>query len=338
MAERKGGDVDGRWWRAGASRIGLESADVTEQRRRQRIDAAARMLNHLVAVVVWIGMTIAVFHLFDIDAAFFLSSAGFIGAGVAIGGQHKVNDYLTGLSVLFEDRYGVGDELVVDMGGREPIHAVVDNIGLVTTRLRDERSTIHVPNAQLTVVRNLSQEAAASTVRLQLPDGADADVEQTRDGRPAQPGRHRAPHRRRVRRRPGGPPGATRAASTSRCARCARSTIGRGRCWWSGPRRRCGPAVSQTASRERARAARWRRITRRSSSDSPPQTPESWFVLKREVEAVDPHRALAADLLGPLDLGQRRPRRADGEEQLGIGVPAQRMIAPAVVGCTQGEA
>ena len=63
------------------------------------------------------------------------------------------------------------------MGSAEPVHAVVDNIGLVTTRLRDERSTIHVPNAQLTVVRNLSQEAAASTVRLQLPDGADADLE-----------------------------------------------------------------------------------------------------------------------------------------------------------------
>ena len=183
VAERKGGDANGRWWRVGVSRVGLESADVTEQRRRQRIDAAARMLNHLVAVVVWIGMTIAVFHLFEIDAAFFLSSAGFIGAGLAIGGQHKVNDYLTGLSVLFEDRYGVGDELVVDMGSAEPVHAVVDNIGLVTTRLCDERSTIHVPNAQLTVVRNLSQEAATSTVRLQLPDGADAaadcDLEQS---------------------------------------------------------------------------------------------------------------------------------------------------------------
>ena len=157
----------------GRARVGLESADATEQRRRQRIDAAARMLNHVVTLVVWIGVTIAVFHLFDIDAAFFLSSAGFIGAGVAIGGQHKVNDYLTGLSVLFEDRYGVGDELVVDIGGPEPIHAVVDNIGLVTTRLRDERSTLHVPNAQLLVVRNLSQEAAASTVRLRLPDDPD---------------------------------------------------------------------------------------------------------------------------------------------------------------------
>jgi small-conductance mechanosensitive channel len=164
---------------AAASRTRLESADVSEQRRRQRTDAAARMLNHVVALVVWTAVTIAVFHLFDIDAAFFLSSAGFIGAAVAIGGQHKVNDYLTGLSVLFEDRYGVGDELVVEVMGREPIHAVVDNIGLVTTRLRDERSTLHVPNAQLVVVRNLSQEAVASTVRLRLPDAGDADLERT---------------------------------------------------------------------------------------------------------------------------------------------------------------
>ena len=73
------------------------------------------MLNHVVRLVVWTAVTIVVFHLFDIDAAFFLSSAGFIGAAVAIGGQHKVNDYLTGLSVLFEDRYGVGDELVVEV-------------------------------------------------------------------------------------------------------------------------------------------------------------------------------------------------------------------------------
>jgi len=179
IAEGTGGDANGRWWRTGASRMGVESADATEQRRRQRVDAASRMLNHGVTLVVWIGVTITVFQLFDVDAAFFLSSAGFIGAAVAIGGQHKVNDYLTGLSVLVEDRYGMSDELVVDVVGREPIHAVVDHVGLVTTRLRDEHSTIHVPNAQLVVVRNLSQESAASTVRLRVPDGADPDLERT---------------------------------------------------------------------------------------------------------------------------------------------------------------
>ncbi len=151
-----------------------ESAESGEHRRRQRVDAAARMLNHVVALGVWIGIVIAIFHLFEIDAAFFLSSAGFIGAGLAIGGQHKVNDYLTGLSVLFEDRYGVGDELVVQVAGGDSIHAVVDHIGLVTTRLRDEHSTLHVPNGQLVVVRNLSQEAALTTVRLRWDDEGQA--------------------------------------------------------------------------------------------------------------------------------------------------------------------
>ena len=283
-------------------------------------------------------MTIAVFHLFDIDAAFFLSSAGFIGAGVAIGGQHKVNDYLTGLSVLFEDRYGVGDELVVDMGRPEPVHAVVDNIGLVTTRLRDERSTIHVPNAQLTVVRNLSQEAAASTVRLQLPDGADADLEQTRAGRRCAtwPAPSTSPTSCSSATWPRA--GRRRAASTSPCGRCARSTIGRGRCWWNGPRRRCGrdgesDGVAGAGPGGALATDHPALLLRQPAPDA-----RVLVRAQREVEAVDPCRALPAHLLGPLDLGQRRPRRADGEEELGIGIPAQRMIAPAVVGCTQGKA
>jgi len=35
FAEPSAGDTNGRWWRTGASRTGLESADATEQRRRK---------------------------------------------------------------------------------------------------------------------------------------------------------------------------------------------------------------------------------------------------------------------------------------------------------------
>ena len=146
-----------------------------EQRRRQRVDAAARMTSHIASMVIWIVATIVTFHLLEIEAAFFLSSAGFIGAGLAIGGQHKVNDYLTGLSVHFEDRYGVGDEIMAEVGWSAPVVGVVDHIGLFSTRLRDERSTLHFPNSALVNLRNLSQEAAVSTIRLQVPDDASAD-------------------------------------------------------------------------------------------------------------------------------------------------------------------
>lgn len=162
-------------WRTRERRGEAAGSVEGEQRRRQRVDAAARMMSHIASVVIWIVAIIVTFHLLDVEAAFFLSSAGFIGAGIAIGGQHKVNDYLTGLSVHFEDRYGVGDEIQVEVGWRDPVIGVVDHVGLFSTRLRDERSTLHFPNSALVNLRNLSQEAAVSTIRLQVPDDATAD-------------------------------------------------------------------------------------------------------------------------------------------------------------------
>jgi small-conductance mechanosensitive channel len=162
-------------WRVRAARGDEDFAEVWEQRRRQRIEAASRMVNHLVSVVVWLVGTIVVFHLLGVNPAFFLSSAGFIGAGLAIGGQHKVNDYLTGLSVHFEDRYGIGDEIVVEGGSGNMVRAVVEHVGLFSTRLHDGERTYHFGNSQLDRVRNESQRAAISTLRLHVPHDTNPD-------------------------------------------------------------------------------------------------------------------------------------------------------------------
>jgi hypothetical protein len=266
-------------WRTRSKRVGGESGETGERRRRQRIDAASRMVNHLASLVIWIVAVIVAFHLLDVDPAFFLSSAGFIGAGLAIGGQHKVNDYLTGLSVHFEDRYGVGDEILAHVGWDEPVEAVVDHIGLFSTRLRDGRSTLHFPNSALTNVRNLSQEAAATSIRIRVPD--DAGTEEAAavlrglagsrgltdvvfvggiEARESATGEFEDDESGA--RRPVAPP-PRRAGRTP-------------------PRRRRGELTSagQLAAARAARraAARRRRIARRSSSERPPQMPESWLV------------------------------------------------------------
>lgn len=162
-------------WRVRTRRVGNEPSELGEQRRRQRIDAASRMVTHLVSVAIWLIAAIVMFHVLDVEPAFFISSAGFLGAGLAIGGQHKVHDYLTGLSVHFEDRYGVGDEIIADVGWASPVQGVVDHIGLFSTRVRDRHSTLHFPNGALTNVRNLSQEAAAVEFNVKVPDDTEAD-------------------------------------------------------------------------------------------------------------------------------------------------------------------
>lgn len=162
-------------WRVRSTRGEDESTTVREQRRRQRIDAASRVLNHLVSVVVWIVTLIVVFHVLEVDAAFFLSSAGFLGAAMAIGGQHKVNDYLTGLLVHFEDRYGAGDLIECETVNGTKVRGVVDHIGLFSTRLRDDESAVHLPNHALAHVRNLSQDPPATKIRVRVNERIDEE-------------------------------------------------------------------------------------------------------------------------------------------------------------------
>jgi small-conductance mechanosensitive channel len=157
-----------RWWKNTMRRVGAETLEGGENRRRQRIEAATGMLHQLTSFVLWIIAIIAVFNVLQLDAAFFLSSAGFLGAALAIGGQHRVSDYLTGLAILLEDRFGVGDEIEASIGWDKPIRATVEHVGVITTRLRDGNSTFHIPHAKLDSVRNLSQEPVRESLAFNL--------------------------------------------------------------------------------------------------------------------------------------------------------------------------
>ena len=162
------------------------------------------MLNHLVTVVVWLAVGIAVFQLFDIDAAFFLSSAGFLGAAVAIGGQHKVNDYLTGLSVLVRG----------PLRGRRRARRAAQR-RRADPRCRRPRGPRH--DAPARRAQHAARAERAARARPQPEPGGrrgdgPAAPARRRAGcrcravsrrRVAQPGWHRAPHGCRVRRRPG---------------------------------------------------------------------------------------------------------------------------------------
>ncbi|MBJ7504414.1 MAG: mechanosensitive ion channel [Ilumatobacteraceae bacterium] len=178
VADSKPGRDKG-WWKNTMRRVGAETLEGGENRRRQRIEAATGMLHQLTSFVLWIIAIIAVFNVLDLDATFFLSSAGFLGAAIAIGGQHRVGDYLTGLAVLLEDRFGVGDEIEASLGWDKPVRATVEHVGMITTRLRDGNSTFHIPHSKLEVVRNLSQEPVRESLQFDVASSDAARVSTT---------------------------------------------------------------------------------------------------------------------------------------------------------------
>jgi len=175
VADSKPGRGKG-WWKNTVRRVGAETLEGGENRRRQRIEAATGMLHQLTSFVLWIIAIIAIFNVLNLDAAFFLSSAGFLGAAIAIGGQHRVSDYLTGLAVLLEDRFGVGDEIEASLGWDKPIRATVEHVGMITTRLRDGNSTFHIPHSKLDAIRNLSQEPVRASLQFDVSSSNAARV------------------------------------------------------------------------------------------------------------------------------------------------------------------
>lgn len=153
--------------------LGFGDSAPPSTRKVQRMDALSTVGNSVVRLVVW---TIAILTIlgstFGINIGPLIAGAGIIGVALGFGAQDLVKDVLSGMFMLVEDQYGVGD--IVDVGEAT---GVVEGMGLRTTRLRDVTGTLwHVPNGEIRRVGNMSQEW--SRALLDIGVGYTADVDQ----------------------------------------------------------------------------------------------------------------------------------------------------------------
>jgi len=140
-------------------------------RRAQRARTIGSVLRSTVTVVVGTIATILVLDALGVNIAPLLASAGIVGVAVGFGAQSLVRDTLTGLFMLMEDQYGVGD--VVDVG---PAAGTVEAVGLRVTKLRDADGTLwYVPNGSMVRVGNKTQGWSTAVVELEVDYFADLD-------------------------------------------------------------------------------------------------------------------------------------------------------------------
>jgi small conductance mechanosensitive channel len=104
-----------------------------------------------------------------INLAPLLASAGVVGIAIGFGAQNLVRDYLTGIFMLLEDQYGVGD--VISIG---KVTGTVETMTLRITRLRDINGIVwHVRNGVIERVGNQSQGWARAVVDFPVPYTSD---------------------------------------------------------------------------------------------------------------------------------------------------------------------
>jgi small conductance mechanosensitive channel len=137
-------------------RTGYHRSPVRTQtpRATQRVDTVGEVA---ASVVRGIAMAIAIFMVLDelgVNLAPLIAGAGIAGLAIGFGAQSLVKDIISGLFVIIEDQYGVGD--VVTLGEST---GTVEDVTLRVTRLRSVDGTVwFVPNGEIRRVGNSSME------------------------------------------------------------------------------------------------------------------------------------------------------------------------------------
>ena len=147
------------------------TGEIPSLRRVQRAETVGALLKSVASFGIWTLAVLMALGTLGLDLGPLIAGAGIVGVAVGFGSQNLVRDFISGIFMLMEDQYGVGD--VVDAG---PATGTVEGVGLRTTRLRDVNGTLwHIPNGEIRRVGNRSQGWARALVDVEVAYSTDLD-------------------------------------------------------------------------------------------------------------------------------------------------------------------
>jgi len=143
---------------AGKSRSPQDIAVAT--RRVQRAKTMGSLLKSIITGLVVAVVATMMLAEVGVNVGPIIASAGILGIALGFGAQSLVSDFLSGVFMIVEDQYGVGDE--VDLG---EAMGTVEAVSLRVTRLRDVNGTVwYVRNGEILRVGNMSQNWARTVL------------------------------------------------------------------------------------------------------------------------------------------------------------------------------
>jgi small conductance mechanosensitive channel len=150
-------------------RGGAEGLPGEAQKREQTLSRAAiSTVNLLVATLAFF----IILSELGINLAPLLAAAGVIGIAIGFGAQSLVRDFFSGIFILLEDQYRVGD--VVQVGDTA---GLVEDINLRRTVLRDLDFIVHtIPNGEVRVASNFTKEKSRVNMNVSVAYKEDLDI------------------------------------------------------------------------------------------------------------------------------------------------------------------
>lgn len=144
-------------------RIIAAATGVRDERFEQRARTIGSLLRSIIGTTIVVIAALTILAVVQVPLAPLLASAGVGGIALAFGAQSVVKDFLSGIFMIMEDQYGVGD--IIDVG---EVTGTVEEVALRITRLRDPGGRVwYVRNGEILRVGNLTQ--GWSTALVDIP-------------------------------------------------------------------------------------------------------------------------------------------------------------------------
>lgn len=144
---------------------------VNAERRRQRSEAIGSVLRSVTSFLILGTAALMMLGALNINLAPLLASAGVAGVALGFGARNLVTDFLSGVFMILEDQYGVGDNIDAGVASGEVIE-----VGLRVTKLRGDNGEIwYVRNGEVKRIGNLSQGWATAGVDVMVRPSEDLD-------------------------------------------------------------------------------------------------------------------------------------------------------------------
>ena len=142
----------------------LVSAD-NSQDHTARVHTLSNAVNSIIQTVIFLIAVLIILSLLEINITPLIASVGVAGLAISLGAQALIKDYFSGMMILVENQFNVGDEIQLP-----DVTGTVEMVTLRTTFLRDIRGKLFIiPNGDIRTVANNTRAWRKALVELNLP-------------------------------------------------------------------------------------------------------------------------------------------------------------------------
>jgi small-conductance mechanosensitive channel len=130
--------------------------NMPPEAEKKREDTLIHIFNGALKIVIIVLALMMILQETGLEIGPLLAGAGILGLAFGFGGQYLIRDIITGLFIILENQYRIGD--VVNIDGTS---GSVEDITLRLTTLRDLDGTMHhIPHGDIKRASNLSKKFA----------------------------------------------------------------------------------------------------------------------------------------------------------------------------------